>query len=179
MPSIPPPMSPEAYHPLGQVARIQAHPTALLVRLHYTGMQLTQLPMVYRYEAYTYIPYAVARWQQDHDEVTLVLRHLTDRWAAQSFKKTQLFVQQALAEALLRASQHPARWIGYEVDDAQHGALGRVVACYERAPQRLLALDHQGKELLLPLHEALVQAVDDKAQRLQVSLPAGYLDSAS
>lgn len=66
--------------------------------------------------------------------------------------------------------------IGYQVEDRQHGPLGTVANVLDSGAQALLAIDYQGRELLLPLSEDTVSRADKEKQIIYVNFPEGLLD---
>ncbi|UYZ59152.1 ribosome maturation factor RimM [Hymenobacter latericus] len=66
--------------------------------------------------------------------------------------------------------------VGYTVVDANLGKLGIVESFYEMPEQDLLAMNYQGKEVLIPVVDELVQYADEEARELHVTLPEGLLD---
>lgn len=65
--------------------------------------------------------------------------------------------------------------VGFNVHDAQAGEIGKVVQVVNGA-QDLLVLENGNEEILIPLHDDIVQEVDREKQLLKVSLPEGLLE---
>lgn len=66
---------------------------------------------------------------------------------------------------------------GYAVEDVKAGKLGRISAIDDRSQNILLYVeDPQGKELILPFHEDLVEHIDTKNRIIALHLPEGLLD---
>lgn len=66
--------------------------------------------------------------------------------------------------------------VGYQVVDAQAGELGTVRGVYAMNAQDLIAMDYQGKEVLIPINSDIVRTVDRTNQKLNVNLPDGLLE---
>ncbi len=66
--------------------------------------------------------------------------------------------------------------IGFQVIDAQDGPLGVVENFYEFPQQDVLAMRHQGQEVLIPVVDELVSHADMETRQLFVNLPEGLLD---
>lgn len=66
--------------------------------------------------------------------------------------------------------------IGFQVIDEKDGPLGIVENFYELPQQDVLAMRHQGQEVLIPVVDALVSHADMEARQLFVNLPEGLLD---
>lgn len=66
--------------------------------------------------------------------------------------------------------------IGYTVVDETHGELGPVKEFYDLPHQALMALDYQGQEILMPVHDDFILRTDREEKKLYVKLPEGLLD---
>lgn len=65
--------------------------------------------------------------------------------------------------------------VGYQVVDAHEGPLGIVRGVYAMNAQDLIAMDYQGKEVLIPINSDIVPTINRAEQRLNVVLPDGLL----
>ncbi|QDK79247.1 16S rRNA processing protein RimM [Spirosoma sp. KCTC 42546] len=66
--------------------------------------------------------------------------------------------------------------VGYQIVDAVAGELGIVRGVYAMNAQDLIAMDYQGKEVLIPINSDIVRTVDRTQQKLNVALPDGLLE---
>lgn len=65
--------------------------------------------------------------------------------------------------------------VGYRIIDANEGELGTVRGVYAMNAQDLIAMDYQGKEVLIPINSEIVRTVDRANGQLNVALPDGLL----
>lgn len=65
--------------------------------------------------------------------------------------------------------------VGYQVVDATEGPLGIVRGVYAMNAQDLIAMDYQGKEVLIPINSDIVPTINRAEQKLNVVLPDGLL----
>lgn len=65
---------------------------------------------------------------------------------------------------------------GYEVIDEQHGDIGKVLNILELPMQEVLEIEHNGKTILVPLVEEIIQAVDTRKKIIRISAPEGLID---
>ncbi len=65
--------------------------------------------------------------------------------------------------------------VGYQVVDANEGPLGIVRGVYAMNAQDLIAMDYQGKEVLIPINSDIVPTINRAEQKLNVVLPDGLL----
>jgi 16S rRNA processing protein RimM len=66
--------------------------------------------------------------------------------------------------------------VGYQVVDSEAGELGTVRGVYAMNAQDLIAMDYQGKEVLIPINSDIVRTIDRANQKLNVALPDGLLE---
>lgn len=66
--------------------------------------------------------------------------------------------------------------VGYRVVDKEAGELGIVQGVYAMNAQDLIAMDYEGKEVLIPINSDIVHTVDRVNKHLNVTLPDGLLD---
>ncbi len=65
--------------------------------------------------------------------------------------------------------------VGFTVIDAVAGELGPVTTFYELPQHDVLAVEHRGFEVLVPVNDTVIKAVDRTARTLSVELPDGLL----
>ena len=66
--------------------------------------------------------------------------------------------------------------IGFRVMDEVLGDVGEVKDVYTSVKQDLLAVDHQGREVLIPVNDGIVKGVNRELGHLLVTMPEGLLD---
>ena len=65
--------------------------------------------------------------------------------------------------------------VGFELIDVNYGSVGKIVQIIDLPVNPLIQVDSNGKEVLVPFVNGLVQEVDRKNQRLIVETPEGLL----
>jgi len=66
--------------------------------------------------------------------------------------------------------------IGFHALDLTEGDIGIVQQVIDLAANPLIQIDWNGKEVLIPIFEGLVQRVDRDAKQLYLNVPSGLLD---
>lgn len=66
--------------------------------------------------------------------------------------------------------------INYDVVDEVKGKLGKVLAVYTSERQDLIAMQYEGKEVLIPIDDDIVKTVDREKKELYTNLPEGLLE---
>ena len=65
---------------------------------------------------------------------------------------------------------------GFSVVDATHGLFGTVSHVLDLPQQSLLAIDFNGKEILIPVVEEIITQVDHKKKTIQIEAPEGLIE---
>ncbi len=67
-------------------------------------------------------------------------------------------------------------FIGFTVVDKQRGEIGQITHVDETTLNVLLEIRYDGRDILLPAADELIQDVDYSQKRIMVSMPEGLLD---
>jgi 16S rRNA processing protein RimM len=51
-----------------------------------------------------------------------------------------------------------------------------VVQVEQAGPNKLLAIDHNGKEVLIPVNGPFIKGINKSKKKITVTLPEGFLD---
>ncbi len=65
---------------------------------------------------------------------------------------------------------------GYKVIDANYGETGTVRTVLEMPQQSLLAIDLNGKEILIPIVDEIVKKIDRKTRTIHIDAPEGLIE---
>lgn len=65
---------------------------------------------------------------------------------------------------------------GFNVFDQTHGELGEIIEIHEYPQQFVAVVPYNGNEIMFPLNEDLIVAIDREEHELEVDLPEGLLD---
>ena len=65
---------------------------------------------------------------------------------------------------------------GFEVRDLIHGSIGNIKTVYDMPGDDLMAVEHQSKEILIPINNTFISKVRKLEKEIEVNLPDGFLD---
>ena len=65
---------------------------------------------------------------------------------------------------------------GFTVIDEEHGELGPIAEVIEYPSQAIIQVFKEGKEILIPILDQVIQKVDRKAKKLYVRAPEGLIE---
>jgi 16S rRNA processing protein RimM len=66
--------------------------------------------------------------------------------------------------------------IGYQIVDLQLGPLGKISKVLEMPGNDLIEMAFKGKQVLIPINDAIVKKADSSTQTVTTELPEGLLD---
>jgi 16S rRNA processing protein RimM len=66
--------------------------------------------------------------------------------------------------------------IHFSVVDAEKGSLGKVTGIMQAGPNKLLVVDNDGKEVLVPVNSPFITNVNKQQKVVTVALPEGFLE---
>ncbi len=162
---------------LGRLLKVHGLHGELIARLEVDQPdQYAQLESVLVETPQGLVPFFVQSWQLRGDEVRLRFEDIADADAASVLRGAALWLPlQALAAAPDNTFYYH-EVVGLTAFDEALGELGPVETLYELPHQYLMAVRHQGREVLVPMHPDVVLGLDRAAQRVRTRLPEGLLD---
>ncbi len=66
--------------------------------------------------------------------------------------------------------------IGFDVVDAEHGNIGKIVSINDTTSQALFEIEKDGKQILIPINDEFIEKVDKKNRTVRVITPEGLVD---
>ncbi|UZR92366.1 ribosome maturation factor RimM [Chondrinema litorale] len=122
------------------------------------------------------IPYIVEYVSPLNDKFILKLEEVDDPDSAGKLKSCKLFLPLEVLPELDDDEFFLHDLVGFSIVDEQKGALGLIENIYDINNNTLIALIHQGKEVLIPITEDIVKQVDKEKQVVHTLLPDGLLE---
>lgn len=162
---------------LGIIQRKQGLKGDVMVQLHQDVAGLDALKTLFIQIDHTLVPYGIEYLLPKDYKAVVKLQGIDDAKTAHDLKGLSIFVpQEALPQEATQALQL-TKLMGYHVTDAQEGDIGFVQDIYTSPQQKLLAIDYQGQELLIPYHSDLVTHVDHEQRTIATQLPKGFIEA--
>lgn len=123
------------------------------------------------------VPFFVESLRLTGTRILMALEDIETVEDAEGYRGAKLYLPLDILPELESETQFYFHEIeGFAVVDTQHGELGPVIGVYDMGPQNLLAIEHKGQEVLVPIVDPLVQRIDREKKELHVQLPDGLLD---
>lgn len=122
------------------------------------------------------VPFFISKIKISANKAILSLEESTSIDSAQALKGCKLYLPLNALPELEEDQFYFHEIIGFVLIDEILGEVGKVLTVYDVGPQDLLAFDHKGVEVLLPINEETLTKVDKMKKALHVSIPDGLLD---
>lgn len=122
------------------------------------------------------VPFFMEEYRFKTDTVALVkFDGIDTAEQARRFTNVEVYFPLRLASEATDEGLSWAYFVGFEVDDVNHGELGRVVAVDDSTVNTLFVIEHDGRELLVPAHEEFIKELDHERRRMLLEMPDGLL----
>ncbi|MFC5408716.1 ribosome maturation factor RimM [Larkinella bovis] len=122
------------------------------------------------------VPYFIESISVNRNRGIVALEGVETIEEAQKLVNCDLFLPLDNLEELEEGQFYFHEIVGFRVRDEKLGDLGTVRTVYNVPPQDLIAMDYEGKEVLIPVNDALTPSADKEQKILHVRLPEGLID---
>jgi 16S rRNA processing protein RimM len=123
------------------------------------------------------IPYSVDKISIDTKGYFIVkFKEVDGIVNAKKFINKELFLPMTMLPKLTGNQFYFHEIIGFQVSDIHHGNIGFVNGVLEHTVQPLLQVIHEDNEILIPIHDHIIIAVDRENKIITVDMPSGLLD---
>lgn len=122
------------------------------------------------------VPYFIESISLKGDKVFVKFEDVSSIDDARKLQKHSLYLQKKHRPKLQRGDFYNDEVIHFVVEDATLGALGRVVAVEQTNQSRFLIIEHNTKELMIPVTGPFITGINKSKQKISVNLPDGFLD---
>ncbi len=167
---------PDKLHNIGFLARPHGFKGELQLHLNDGGMKLSSRKTKWLFLELPggLVPFLVERLSASPGMAIVKLEDINDEIAAKKLNGIGVSIEDQRTEEDMESEDTGV--IGYVVSDKKHGELGPVRELLEMPGQRILAIDHREKEVLIPFKRPILVKTDHAAKTILVNLPEGLLD---
>ncbi len=124
------------------------------------------------------IPFFIEEMEVGSHEITIKFEDTTTRNEAEQLRGATLFFEKDKVADYV-AEMEDEGWeflVGYTVIDSHDVVLGVIEEIFYFNSNDLAKIIHNGHEVLIPLHEDLVELLDEAQKIIVMDLPDGLLD---
>lgn len=124
-----------------------------------------------------YVPFFIEEYRFKSNSTALMkLCDVNDENAARAFSNLDVFYPKSYYIEDEEDATPDDYFIGYTISDVTHGVLGVVEAIDDSTINALFVVSTpDGGELLIPIQEVFVRAIDEQARIIHMDLPDGLL----
>jgi len=123
------------------------------------------------------IPFFIERVERRPKNQTMIkFLDIESSEDATPFAGCFVFIPSALLAKAKGAQLYSYDIEGYKVIDAVRGETGIVTTVLEMPQQSLLAIDLNGKEILIPIVDEIIKNIDKKNKTIYIEAPEGLID---
>ena len=96
--------------------------------------------------------------------------------AAESLVSQSIYLPKTARPKSEKGEFYDDEVIGFLVVDEDLGELGKIVDIMTAGPNRLLVVDYNEKEVLIPINSPFVTSINKSKKKMATRLPEGFLD---
>ena len=122
------------------------------------------------------VPFFITGLKIQGPKALLSLEESNDIDFANKLKGAGLYLPLDILPELSDGQFYYHEIIEFVVQDDSLGELGKVINVLSMGPQDIMTIEHEGKEVLIPINEQTVYKVDKKKELVYVNLPDGLLE---
>jgi 16S rRNA processing protein RimM len=137
---------------------------------------LDELKSVFAEINKTLVPYFFESISLKGDKAFIKFEDVNSIDQANLLKGSSLYLPKSERAKLSRGEFYNDEVVDFEVTDSEVGAIGKVIEVFESGPNRFLVVDHNGKEVMIPLNGPFIKSVNKSKKKISVELPEGFLE---
>lgn len=122
------------------------------------------------------VPFFIESLSIRGEKALVKFEEVDDAERAEELKGAKLFLPLENLPPLEGTSFYFHEVIGFNITDRSFGLIGTVTDIYDLSTQQLFAIDHKGKEVLVPVNDEIIEKVDRDKKAILVNLPEGLVD---
>jgi len=122
------------------------------------------------------IPYFIENQKINGDKMFVQLQDVKKMEQAVVFLGKGVFLPNELLPELDDNDFYFKEIIGFKLVDEEKGEVGTISDVLEYPTQSVIQVMKDGKEILIPIHDDIIQKVNKKAKVLNIKAPEGLID---
>ena len=122
------------------------------------------------------IPYFIENQKINGDKMIVQLQDVKKVEQAVTFMGKAVFLPNEFMPELDEDDFYYKEIIGFKMIDELKGEIGEISDVLEYPTQAVIQVMKDGKEILIPIHDDIIQKVNKKAKTLTVKAPEGLID---
>lgn len=121
------------------------------------------------------VPYFIDSFSDRGDKAFIKFADVNTVEQAAGLKGSALYLSKTVRPSLKRGEFYNDEVVGFMVEDETEGKLGLLKQVIQSGPSRLLEIDYDGKDVLIPVNGPFIKSINKSKKLIKVSLPEGFL----
>jgi 16S rRNA processing protein RimM len=121
------------------------------------------------------VPYFIESFSDRGDKAFIKFEDVNTPEQAAGLKGTAIYLEKTVRPSLKRGEFYNDEVVGFAVEDETEGILGKLKQVIQSGPSRLLEIDFNGKDVLIPVNGPFIKSVNKSKKLIKVNLPEGFL----
>lgn len=122
------------------------------------------------------IPYFIESQKINGDKMFVQFQDVNKMEQAVVFIGKAVFLPNEMMPELDDDEFYYKEIVGFKLVDAEKGEIGEISDVLEYPTQAVIQVMKDGKEILIPIHDDIIEKVNKKAKTLNVRAPEGLID---
>lgn len=162
---------------LGKVIRTHGYKGGLKVALDVDEPgSYRELELVFVELKKKLVPFFIENIHFEKNKANLKLEDIDTMEQAEKFLNANLYLPLELLPKLKGNKFYFHEVNGFRVSDNKQGIIGTITRVIELPNNPLLSIDHDGREILLPISDDIILKVDRRSKIIHVKAPEGLIE---
>lgn len=163
---------------LGKIVSKYSFKGELLIKLDTDQPELYEdLEAVFIDVSNTLIPFFIESSQLHKSDLLRVqFEDVTNEGDADALIKCEVYLPLELLPKLEGDKFYFHEVIGFAIEDIKYGKVGTIIGINDTTAQALFEIEHDGKQILIPMNDQFIVKVDKKNKTIIVETPEGLID---
>lgn len=163
---------------VGKVVKKYSFKGELLVKLDTDEPELfLEMESVFVEQHKTLIPFFIERSQLHKSTLLRVqFEDVYDEATADEMLGTELYLPLSFLPPLEGTKFYYHEIIGFEVKDLRFGTVGIIEGVNDKTAQHLFVIQYLGREILIPINDQFIKALDREKKVLTLDVPEGLIE---
>lgn len=167
------------YSTLGVLTRLHGyHGEFMLISENLLEDYVEELEQVFLIIEGIPVPFFISSIEWHSDKSLIIgFDEISDETTAAVYIGTEVQYVPPVSEISGETNPELEDLIGYQVKDSQHGVIGKITEILYYGENVLFSIEGpDGKEILVPVHEDIIERIDEKSFVVQINAPEGLMD---
>jgi 16S rRNA processing protein RimM len=141
-----------------------------------TPADFSSIESVYLEQNKRLVPYFIQAISLQTKKAFIKFEDIDSVETATKISKQSVYIEKSKRPKSTRGEFYNDEVIDFEVHDEEIGLLGKVREVMQAGPNRLLVVDYNNKEVLIPVNGPFIESVNKTKKKVSVNLPEGFLE---